>query len=168
MNSHDKILSYAMTGNDKLLAEIAQLIIDTYNASYQPSIIPSGNPRYVKHTPEGYSFIATDPKDTILTTTATINDFVEHVLRDLTGDTSAKWKEIYISDAVKNALNNHFAMKVDLSNIGPHHRFDAMGIPELPIHPTIWAKRTIDENAFKEMEEKGFCYFARDMWEIEL
>ena len=178
MSFDDKVLAYEMNDNDKLLAEIAKLIVWAYNGERKPHIIPHEkevSPPYYrwKHSPLGYSLIISETEDfgsaKILTTNEHINDFVEHVFLVLVGDTSVEWTKIVnTSDAVKYALNKHFGMEVELSNIGYDHKFDTFGVPKLPIKPTIWANRIIDDTAFKEMEEKGFTYFERDLWEIEL
>ena len=169
MSFDEEVICYKMNEEDERLANIAQLIIGAYNGSYKPPIIRAGMPMYVKHTPEGYSLITSECGERVETSDKHINDFVEHVFLVLAGDTSVTWTKIVnTSAAVKNALNKHFGMEVELSNVGYDHKFDMFGIPELPIKPTIWAKRVIDETAFKEMEDKGFTYFERNLWGIEL
>ena len=154
--------------HDELLAELAQLIIGAYNGSYKPPIIHAENPMYVRHSLKGYSCIVTEGGENIISTDESINEFVERVFLILAGNTEVKWNRVCTSDAVKHALNKHFGMEVELSNVGYAHKFDVFGIPTLPIKPTIWAKRVADDAAFKEMEDKGFTYFERDLWEITL
>lgn len=168
MSFDEEVICYKMNEEDERLANIAQLIIEAYNGSYKPPIILAGVPMYVKHTPKGYSLITSERGERVETTDEHINDFVEHVFLVLAGNTDVKWTKINTSDAVKNALNKHYGMEVELSNVGYDHKFDMFGIPELPIKPTIWAKRTVDDTAFKEMEDKGFTYFERNLWGIEL
>lgn len=177
----DKILSYKMSDSDEKLSEIALTIIEAYNGSYKPHIFPAmdfhnDDVAYydIIHTDEGYSLMFTKAehynpsRKRVVATDTNISDFLEHVFLVLGGSTSVKWAQVYTSDAVKQALNRHFDMEVELSNVGPEHKFDVMGMTELPITPTIWAKRKVEDTAFKEMEEKGFCYFDRDLWVIEL
>ena len=153
-----------MTDNDQLLAEIAQIIVEAYNEECD-HVLPDSN--YVwKHTGEGYALLSSDTE----ITDKYIYDFVEHVFRELAGKKDIKWNKVYTSKTVITALEKRFDMKIDLSNIGYNHKMDAMGNPELPPRPTIYASVDLKANpdAWNTMDEKGFTYLDRNMWMIEL
>ena len=162
----EKILGYKESDKDKHLSKIAELIIGAYNGSYKPPIIQAGVPMYVKHTPEGYSLITSDRGDRIETTDEYFSDFVEHVFLVLAGNTEVKWKWICESDAVTHALEKYFGIKVDLSYTGYYAALKS----DVATHPTIWAAVDLKANpdAWTTMEEKGFDYFDRNIWMIEL
>lgn len=113
MTFDEKILSYDMTEHDKLLAKIADTIIEAYNGSYKPHIIQNLSNVATKHTPNGYSLLRTEqehlsePKTLVLTTDENISDFVEHSFLVL-GKTSVKWKDVVVSKAVSHALGSKY------------------------------------------------------------
>ena len=176
------VVAYEMGGRDKLLANIAQLIVGAYNGEQKPHRIPKERevaPPYYrwKHSPEGYSLLTSETEDfsspTVLLTDAHINDFVEHVFLVLAGDTTVKWNKIYTSKAVLLALEKYFGMKVDLSNIGPDHETEGIfGTPKLPIRPTIWVDHNIqvdDYNGDILLREGFKCYkHDKEVWGLEL
>ena len=183
MTFNEKILSYDMTERDKLLAEIAQVIVGAYNGSYKPHLIPKekevGPPYYRwKHGSEGYSLISSETQDfehsQVLVTDERITDFIEHVFLVLAGNASVKWKNVCKSDAVNRALAKHFEMpditflRTEISNIGYKQYFNNLG--NAVSNPTIWI--TVDMNKSKDvwnvMELKGFTYLDRNLWYLEL
>lgn len=164
---------------DKLLAEIAQLIVWAYNGACKPNPLPKELPAPYykwKHGTLGYSLLSSETENfsspTVLTIDEHICDFVEHIFLVLAGETSVKWNKVYRSDAVSYALERFFDVKVELSNIGPDHKTDRMGIPIPPARPTIWIdEQTIDDKSKEKLKGMGFERYTkadRPMWALEL
>lgn len=178
MTFDEKILEYKESDKDKQLSEIALTIIEAYNGSYKPHIFDglafhnSENYYDIKHTDEGYSLIYTKAekqnpsRKRVSATDKYFSDFVEHVFLVLAGNTEVKWKDVCESDAVIHALGKHFGIKVDLSYTGYYAALKS----DVATHPTIWATVDLKANpdAWTTMEEKGFDYFDRNIWMIEL
>lgn len=117
----EKVLKYKETDKDKLLAEIAQVIVGAYNGSYKPHLIPKEKevaPPYYKwkHSSEGYSLVASETQDfeqsQVLTTDAYITDFIEHVFLVIAGNSSVKWEDVCKSSAVAHALEKYYESEV--------------------------------------------------------
>ena len=176
------ILSYIPNDKDKQLAEIAHTIIRAYSGSYKPHLIKDISELTIKHTLKGYSLIKTEqehlqkPRTYTAFTDGNIADFVQHTFLVLSY-TDVKWKDIYCSKAVIKALERHFKLSetgitIELSNIGIATTYDIFGNPELPIHPTIWAKisdeKKKDSNICADLESKGFTHYKDNVWKITL
>ncbi len=167
----EKILEYKENDKDKRLSEIAQLIIEAYNGSYKPHLIQNLGGVTTKHTPEGYSLLRTEqehlpiPKTYVVTTDEKIPDYIHHAFLVL-GKTNVKWKDVCESYAVTQALEKYFGIKVDLSYTGYYAALKS----DVATPPTIWATVDLKANpdAWTTMEEKGFAYFDRNIWMIEL
>lgn len=183
MAADEKIFAHSMTDNDKLLAEIAQIIVGAHNGSYKPHLIPKEKevaPPYYRwvHSPEGYSLISSNTQDfehpQILTTDGEIADFIGHVFLILAGDPSIKWDNIMESKAVSEELEKYFSksevhdIKIELSNKNHNNYFDDK--PAEQKSPTIWATVKIGDqkDVWEKMDMMGFTYFDRNLWEIQL
>lgn len=150
-----------MSEKDKLLAEIAGVIIAAYNGSYKPHII--SNPHYkVTHGQKGYSLIE---DSTELVTDKRIDDFVEAVFYTLSGAT-VTWDKVWTSTAVKKGLERYFKVApIELTNASPTQDIDVNGEPMGLPEPTIWAVSGLDAT----LESKGFTRFNRtNLWTITL
>ncbi len=171
MTFDEKILAYEENNKDKMLSEIAQLIIEAYNGSYKPHLIQNIGGATTKHTSEGYSLLRTEqehlpmPKTYVGTTDEKLSDYIHHAFLVL-GKTSVDWKDVCASDAVIHSLEKHFGMKVSLSNAG----YYATKQHDTSLRPTIWAAVDLkqDPDAWAMMEAKGFDYWDRNIWCIEL
>ena len=113
MTFDEKILAYEQSDKDRILADIAQTIIEAYNGSYKPHIIQNLENITTKHTTEGYSLLKTEqehlsePKTWILTTDESIPDYICHAFLVL-GKTSVKWEDVCKSSAVTHALEKYY------------------------------------------------------------
>lgn len=165
MTFDEKILSYDMTDHDKLLAEIADIIIEAYNGSYKPHIVQNLSNAITKHTPNGYSLLRTEqehlpePKTWVLTTDESISDYIEHSFLIL-GKTSVKWRDVEQSKAVLIALGKMFGIEIALT-------LNHSGDGYFP-YSQVFAAWKGPGDMHKEMKEKGFTYFDRNFWEIRL
>ena len=151
-----------MSEKDKLLAEIAGVIIAAYNGSYKPHII--SNPHYkVAHDQDGYSLIGAE--DSVIIADKRIDDFVEAVFSELSGAT-VTWDKVWTSTAVKKGLERYFGVApIELTNASPTQDIDVNGEPMGLPEPTIWAVSGLDA----PLESKGFTRFNRtNLWTITL
>lgn len=158
----ETILACEMTDTDKLQAEIATAILQAYNGSYKPHLIQKSIDGYVKHTDNGYSFISREgDKEVILTTDANLADFIEHVFLTMGGLKYLNIHEVANSNAVKEMLKKKFDMDVALSISDTNEPYKGIAMTCLWIKNNDWSRQ-------EELEAKGFLYFERDIWGIEL
>ncbi len=166
--NNEEILNYKMTDEDKLLASLAKTIITMYSSSCQPNLISLVSYPHVYeiwHTNLGYCLIENNKKLEVKLVNEHIGHFVEQVF-SLIGRIKVTWDQIWNSDAVTRALSEALNIQVDLTNY--EYTTSPDNKRKILSKPTIWAMWREFGNIHDEMKERGFKYYDKNIWIIEL
>ena len=162
MSFDDEIVAYKMTDNDKMLSQLATLILQTYNGSFKPHLIQRDIDGYVKHTKVGYSLVSREKSNEILLTTdSDLADFLEHVFLTLGGMKYLNIDDVCNNSSVKHVLKDRFGLDVNLSLAGHNDPYKEYTLSSIWINNNDWSRQ-------KELESLGFYFYDRDIWVIKL